>query len=128
MIADLDRSFRLKSHEELMNIPCYVISPNGKGTKYKEVYQPDRNRYYTVSPRLAKKIIVNNHWPWMLETVINESSDLPVLFELKGAKRVNFEVGWSFTDLDKMNADFAKFDLKIEKTMRKRKVIILEDI
>lgn len=127
MVPDLDRFFNLKSYEELREVECYVISPNGTGTKYKEFYDPTAKQYHTVDLFKFKKIIANNSYPWLLGAAINDQAEHLVLFELGNAKRVNFEVDWNLQDLQQMNKDFEKFDLKIEKHFKKRKVIILED-
>ncbi len=130
MIKDLDRFFNLKSREELLDVECYVIKPNGKGKKYFEIYQPDRKPYYTVSLQLAKRIIVNNHWWNWVEDYINGNNlyDLPLFIEIEGGDRINFDVRWDTKNLDLMNSDLAKFDLMIEQATRKRKVIVLEDV
>jgi len=129
MIPDLDRAFNVKSHEELMDIPCYVISPNRKGTGFRSPIMPDgTGQVQNSSLKKNLYLVVNKNIPSWLERNINQESANLVLFEMDKERQINFEVKWNLDDLEQMNKELAKYDLKIEKTSRKRKVIILEDI
>ena len=128
MIADLDNYFNVKSHEELRNIPCYVIRPNGKGTRYRQIIDLDGKKHlYNISLKTNKILSASKQLPSWIEYQINSYSKIPILFEFDDEKNLNFEVKWNLDDLEQMNKEFAKYDLKIEKAIRKRKVIILED-
>ncbi len=128
MIADLDKFFNLKSHEEMMDIDCYVISPNGNGNRYRDIYQPERKSYHTVSLTKAKRVLVNDISLFFIELTINAYSNQLILFEIEGKGNVSFDVSWNLDNLELMNADLSKFDLKIEKAVRKRAVIVLQDL
>ncbi|WP_461791375.1 TlpA family protein disulfide reductase [Pedobacter sp.] len=128
MVADLDKFFNIKSREELVDIVCYAISPNGHGDRYTKTYRIDQKKGYMVSLYKAKKIIANDAIPMFLELNINGTSENPILLEVDRSKKINFELNWNLSNLDIMNQELATFDLKIEKVIRKRKVIVLEDI
>ncbi|ALR29268.1 hypothetical protein ATE47_01400 [Chryseobacterium sp. IHB B 17019] len=128
MVADLDRNLNVKSREATRNIPCYVIRPNGKGTRYRETLDPDgKKQLYNRSLKPHKIFYVSRQLPSFTEYVINTTLPTPVLFEFGSERSMNFEVLWDLNDLKKMNKTLAKFDVKIERTKRRRKVIILED-
>ncbi|MFP3596929.1 TlpA family protein disulfide reductase [Chryseobacterium sp. SIMBA_029] len=128
MIADLDRSFKVKSHEELRNIPCYVISANGKGVTFrKPIVEDGSKQVKNVSMKKDVVLIANKQWPWWLERNLNQYEKELILFEMGKEKQINFEVKWNLDNLKQMNKELGKYDLKIQKTKRKRKVIILED-
>ncbi|SOD17721.1 TlpA family protein disulfide reductase [Pedobacter xixiisoli] len=130
MISDLDKFFKIKSHEEFRDIECIVISPNGKGLKYRTTYQPNRKSYSTFSLKKLKRALVNDVPLFLVQrNLIQLVDDIPVLIECPGNDgKINFDVRWDLSNLDLMNKDLVKFDLKIERVFRKRKVIILEDI
>ncbi len=127
MISDLDRFFNLRSSEKMKNIDCYIISPNGNGSKYQNKLLSERERFHTISFNQAKRVISNDQFTWMLSRIINDSSPNLIIFELGKSKRINFDIAWNLQDLELMNQDLAKYDLKIEKGVRERKVIVLEN-
>lgn len=127
MVADLDRFFGLKSHEEIQKVECYVISPNGAGFKYQQILDSSRERFHTIDLTNQKKVIANDSYVWFLGAALNDRTDNLILFENLETKRVNFATRWNLDDLIQMNLDLAKYDLKIEKTKRNSKVIILKN-
>ncbi len=128
MTSDLDRFFDVKSHEELREISCYIISPNGKGIRFRETINPDGKKHvYNMSLETGKLLSVSRQLPSFLEGSLMDYADKPLLFEMGNEKKLNFEVVWNLDNLKQMNLELEKYDLKIEKAMRKRKVIILED-
>nr|WP_199158665.1 TlpA family protein disulfide reductase [Pedobacter sp. ASV2] len=128
MIPDLDRFFGLKSREVKKKIMCYVISPNGKGSRYRQTIDPDGKRhFYNLTLQKNTLLSVSKMWPSHLNTILTQFTPLPLLFEMGTDKLINFEVVWNLDDLKKMNTELTKFDLQIEKKKRRQKVIILED-
>jgi len=128
MIPELDRFFNLKSREETRLIPCYVISPNGKGTRFREDLEPTADKYVYNNTLKEKELLsANRQWPSWLEARINNFNEDLLLFEMGKERIINFEVRWNLDDLNQMNKELSKYDLKIEKTERRRAVIILED-
>ncbi|MBT2559849.1 TlpA family protein disulfide reductase [Pedobacter sp. ISL-68] len=128
MIADLDRAFGVKSHEIIMDIPCYVICMKGGGTKFRQAIVSEGEAQIK-NPSMKKDVVlvVNKKTVSAVERAINQYGKDLVLFEMGDEKIINFQVKWNTDDLSFMNKELEKFDLKIEKTTRKRKVIILED-
>lgn len=128
MIPDLDRVFGVKSREELMDILCYVISPNGNDTSFRIPINPSGGGQVQNSTLKRKMYLrVNKNVPSWLERNVNQFSKDLILFEMGKERQINFEVKWNLDDLDQMNEELVKYNLKIEKTVRKRKVIVLED-
>lgn len=133
MIKDLDRSFKVRSHEELIELPCYVIRSTGNDTRYRNP-NPAYSGRQTKNIALKKDalLVANMQWISFLERALNQGSgnqrNFPIVFELPNEKTINFEVNWNLEKLDTMNRELAKYDLMIEFVKRKRKVIVLEDL
>lgn len=127
MVADLDRFFGFKSHEEDAMIDCYVISPNGNGKRYLKPLDSTQKQFlYGITQKVGKPLSVNMIPKWSLNINLTSYCDRPFYLDLE-SKKINFEVTWDPEHPEKMNAELQKFDLKFEKTKRKQKVIILED-
>lgn len=128
MIKDLDRTFNVESHEELADISCYIISPIGSGTKFREATVIESEaQVLNGNLKEDKLFVANKQRPAWLERSINNYSRVPILFEMGKERFINFKVVWNLDNLEQMNVELSNYDLKIEKAIRKRKIIILED-
>ncbi|TWI85849.1 thiol-disulfide isomerase/thioredoxin [Lacibacter cauensis] len=128
MVADLDRFFGFKSHEEDAMIDCYVISPNGNGKRYLKPLDSTKKQFvYGITQKVGKPLSVNMVPHWALDNQLTTYCDRPFYLDLEPSKKINFEVTWNPEHPELMNAELEKYDLKFEKTKRKAKVIILED-
>lgn len=131
MVSDLDRFFGVKSHEEIREIPCYILRPTGANENYKQKLNPDEN-YYLTNPKLKKGEIteMNGLEKAWFSTVIRSLMlyvDKPLLLELGDAENLNFRVTWNLENLPAMNKELAEYGLEIVIEDRPRKVIVLKD-
>lgn len=129
MITDLDCYLGFKSKEVTKKILSYVIEPDGRGLKYFEPLEADKPAYMTNQHlEKRKEVEVNKIWAMSVVGRYIGSSDIPVIFNWPlDHRRVSFKVTWDPDNLDLMNEQLKKYNLKISLKKWKTRVIELTD-
>lgn len=128
MVADLDRSFNVKSSLEIHTIPCYVLKEIGTSKRYQNILFPNTDPF-NENKRLHKNLkwITNDAIVRFVVRDANKHADKPFIFEGDDSKRINFKVTWNPDDLHSMNNELREYDLELIVEEREREVIVLRD-
>lgn len=128
MVADLDRTFKLRSHVEKRMIKCWVLKEYGNSQKYRETIGNGLGYNANAKDlRPNQRLVIENIPPSFFITTLNHASAIPFICDINYQGKMSFEVTWLPDDIAAMSATLRTYGLDIALEEREREVIVLRN-